>query len=434
MLNLFKLKNSLNNSNITSLDTENKPNKYFKNYSSPVREWNNSIYVYNKYVINVIPVTVNLTLKIIKSYFNLYNKKLEKKIRRNRLIRRFKRLSSHKIYISNGEFKHTNNKVLITIYLFNRQEQNYKLKIKKSYLRLFKKYKERIQKKLYSIKFMSVNSLKQSKKKKYIIVSQFYETQPINLVNKDLNYLTSILLHKKYNAMDEYYRKIAKKSLKKIKMYFFYKQLLYINNSKLNYTYLQTLKVNLEKLYNKNVEFNLVNLKYFYLNSYILFESLILKIKKNRKILLKLLNKLITKVKIHNITDILYLNERILDNKKSLHLGQEKLNLDNITNNKISWKKTVKRKEKKELLNNIKHKYVTGVRIQATGRLTRRYTASRSACKLKYKGNLINIESSVKRISSIILRNNLKTNIQYTKLNSKTRIGSFGLKGWVSSN
>ena len=165
MLNLFKLKNSLNNSNITSLDTENKPNKYFKNYSSPVREWNNSIYVYNKYVINVIPVTVNLTLKIIKSYFNLYNKKLEKKIRRNRLIRRFKRLSSHKIYISNGEFKHTNNKVLITIYLFNRQEQNYKLKIKKSYLRLFKKYKERIQKKLYSIKFMSVNSLKQSKKK-----------------------------------------------------------------------------------------------------------------------------------------------------------------------------------------------------------------------------------------------------------------------------
>lgn len=46
-------------------------------------------------------------------------------------------------------------------------------------------------------------------------------------------------------------------------MYFYYKQLLHINKSKLNYTYLQYLKKSLEKVYNKNVEFNIINLKNF---------------------------------------------------------------------------------------------------------------------------------------------------------------------------
>jgi hypothetical protein len=28
----------------------------------------------------------------------------------------------------------------------------------------------------------------------------------------------------------------------------------------------------------------------------------------------------------------------------------------------------------------------------------------------------------------------LKSNLQYTKLKSKSRIGSFGIKGWISGN
>ena len=54
--------------------------------------------------------------------------------------------------------------------------------------------------------------------------------------------------------------------------------------------------------------------------------------------------------------------------------------------------------------------------------------------KLRYKGNLLNIDSSYKGLSSLLLRNNNKLNLQFTKLNSKTRIGSFGIKGWVSGN
>jgi hypothetical protein len=32
----------------------------------------------------------------------------------------------------------------------------------------------------------------------------------------------------------------------------------------------------------------------------------------------------------------------------------------------------------------------------------------------------------------VVLRGNFKPNLQFTKLNSKSRIGSFGIKGWVS--
>ncbi len=49
--------------------------------------------------------------------------------------------------------------------------------------------------------------------------------------------------------------------------------------------------------------------------------------------------------------------------------------------------------------------------------------------KVSYVGNLLNLDSSYKGLSTILLKGNLDSNLQYTKLNSKTRIGSFGLKG-----
>jgi hypothetical protein len=86
----------------------------------------------------------------------------------------------------------------------------------------------------------------------------------------------------------------------------------------------------------------------------------------------------------------------------------------------------------KYIINNLKYKHITGFRLEASGRLTKRHTASRSLSKIKYKGNLWNIDSSLGCLSSILLKGNLNSNLQYTKLNSKTNIGSFGLKGWVS--
>jgi Mitochondrial ribosomal protein (VAR1) len=206
----------------------------------------------------------------------------------------------------------------------------------------------------------------------------------------------------------------------------FYKQLLYINKSKFNNSYLQGLIDLIKKIYKKNIEFNIINLKYFYFNSDIFTQPLILKLRKKRK-LLRYLKACVRKAKIKKIK----LNEKSkyifeLDNLFTL-------NYKDIANNLLYelmlQNKTNSKYIKKVVLNYIKYKRVTGVRLEASGRLTRRYTASRSQYKVRYKGNLENVYSSFKGYPSVVLRGNFKPNLQYTKLYSKSRIGSFGIKG-----
>ena len=52
----------------------------------------------------------------------------------------------------------------------------------------------------------------------------------------------------------------------------------------------------------------------------------------------------------------------------------------------------------------LKYKDITGFRLEAKGRLTRRYTASRSVTKFRYKGNLLNIDSSYRGLSTVLLK------------------------------
>ena len=85
------------------------------------------------------------------------------------------------------------------------------------------------------------------------------------------------------------------------------------------------------------------------------------------------------------------------------------------------------------VLRNLKHRKMAGIRVEAKGRLTRRFTAARSVFKMKWKGCLKNVDSSFKGLSAIMLRGDVKSNIQYSLLNSKNRNGAFGVKGWVSN-
>ena len=360
-----------------------------KHFPSSTREWKNSIYLFNKKGINLIPVATESAIKLIKSYFNLYNFALEKKVRRKRLLLRLKRLSSNKIFISNGEFKHTNNKVIITLYLYNRQKDNYKIKLKNEFFKsVFKRFKIKLYRKINLIKY-----------KGFHIFSKFYKNKDIYTpLNTNVNKHTLSFIIKPY-------RRLIKRCIRKLIIYIYYKQLFYINKSKFNFIYLQFLKKHLEKLYNKNVEFNIVNLKRFYLNSDIMTESIVVKFTKNRRKIFKLLKKLKKKIKTHKFSFLI--------------------------KPKASY---IKEFNNKNLLKNLKYKHVSGFRLEARGRLTKRYTASRSVSKLRYKGTLMNIDSSYKGISSVLLKGNLKSNLQATKLKSKTRIGSFGIKGWISGN
>ena len=396
MLNLFKLYyNKKTEKKI--IDSQEKHNKH---YPSAVREWNNSIYVFNKNAIDLVPQATELVNKLIKSYFNLYNLKLERKIRSSRLLRRLRKLSSNKIYVSNGEFKHTNNKVVITLYLFNKQKFNIDKKIRKGFYKAWSN-QDILNKRWLLLQAKAIDSIKKWNKKKLVLID-IMESHTKNkqiLDYKDLS---------KYIIL--FYKKLLKKSLDKYFLHKYYQQLIFFNKSKFNYNYLQYLKKYLEKIFKKNVEFNLVNLRRFYLNSDILSESITLKIRKNRRKLLKFLNTLKRKVKVRNKKNIYY-----------------KPTLNKLNNVDKKYLEGV-------ILRDIKYKHVTGFRLETSGRLTRRYTASRSVSKLRYKGNLLNIDSSYRGLSSVLLKGNLKSNLQYTKLKSKTRIGSFGIKGWISSN
>jgi len=401
MLNLLKVK-KIKKELINPLTTK------FKHFPSSVREWNNSIYVFNKNTLNLIPSTTITAMKIIKGFFSVYNKGLEKKMRSKRLLLRLRRLSSNRIYLSRGEFKHINNNVSINIYMFNRQKHNYLSKIKNIYLKKFlakKKINTNLVKTLRSIYQKGLDCLREVNKDKYLLI------RALDVVEKNKKYKINTF-KSLYNYTLFFYKDLLNLTMKKLRLFFLYKQLVYLNKSKLNYTYLRLLKKHLENLYNKNVEFNLINLNRFYLNSDILFESVKLKLTRNKRKMRKILNKIKDKVKI----------------------DQKKLSLDSTNEvNKLNQINDVKLL-KTTVFNNLKYRHVTGFRLEARGRLSRRYTASRSVFKLKYKGNLLNLDSSYGGLSSVMLKGNLKSNLQYTELNSKTRIGSFGLKGWVSGN
>jgi len=373
---------------------------YNRDVIPAVRNWKSSIYAYNKNAINLIPIKSKYVMKLIKAYFNLYNLQLESLLRKNRLRRRFRKISTNRIFISDGEFKHTNDKVNITLYVYNKQKLNYLLKLKKRYLTLFKKAK--FARKLKLIKNVGLNILCKHKQKSILLS---------NLLPK---YNTQV-----NTAQNIYYSRFIKKSFKRLKFYMYYKQMLYINKAKFENTYLQGLINLVKNIFNKNVEFNIINLKYFYFNSKIFTQPLELKLKKKRNVL-RYLKVLIRKAKIKNVK---------LAEKSKKFFNFNIFNSDNF----LQQDNTKSKYLKKIILSDLKYKRVSGVRLEAAGRLTRRFSASRSQRRTKYKGNLENVYSSFKGYPTPMLRGNDKANLQYTVINSTSRVGAFGVKGWVSS-
>ena len=85
------------------------------------------------------------------------------------------------------------------------------------------------------------------------------------------------------------------------------------------------------------------------------------------------------------------------------------------------------------VLYKLKNKTIKGVKIQGTGRLTKRLTALRSVSKFRQKGSLKNIYSSHHNLSTVMLIGYIKSNLQYIKKNYNNRNGSYGIKTHISS-
>lgn len=98
--------------------------KYFPPVS---KEWKNSLFFYNIKKTRNLPVFDNFINKIITAFFNSYFKI-------NRFIKKSKYNSNNKsfrqIYLSKSELKHTYSKVIVTIYIYNKQKRSLLRKIK----------------------------------------------------------------------------------------------------------------------------------------------------------------------------------------------------------------------------------------------------------------------------------------------------------------
>ena len=253
----------------------------------------------------------------------------------------------------------------------------------------------------------------------------------------------------KYMAMaKDNYLKILKRST----------YLLMINSAKFEKPFISKFTRLVKNIYNKEVEFNIVNLDKMHLNSDIYTQAVTLKLRNRDNKLFRVLTWSLSKVKLPNVSRIkekynkinrdeylinkirnAYINFMVNDytsmdslNKLLFNLFSTASNI-NIINKKRSSNINHPVSLYKYIIRSLKHLKLAGIRVEAKGRLTRRFTASKSVFKVRWKGGLKNVDSSFKGLSTIMLRGDRKSNVQYSLLNSKNRNGAFGVKGWISN-
>lgn len=555
MLSIFNLR--LNNTKPVKPDYIGNDIGQTRHYPPANKEWFNSIYAYNKNSSKLLAVTDKVILKLIKAYFNLYSRKLEKKIKSRRLRMRFRRRSTNRILVSRAELKHSSEKVIVTVYVYNRQKNYYLNKSREGLIGfLIKDYPLIINKLMSKInKLISIKKYLKNQKKKHlkVIKNQILIKKYLKNQNKHLKVIKNQIVHyelkleattvilNRYFANKMFLKKGSLDIISKVReekilllkgffsilpegkieekktlffnnkfinyekiyvkefickyikyieedmLYIYYKQIILFNEFKFKNTYLLPLINLIEKIYNKKIVLNLVNLKYLYLNSYIFTETIVTKLRTRQNRILRVLRIFLGIFKKPPLDKLAILNDMYNRKKK---IQNPKFNLlttnslfnsychilsssctfiksreqGNMTmeNKEIDCKnknENVKQKEKinnldkilkilvpqnfrhksvkyvtNTVLTSIKYKSASGIRLEAAGRLTKRYTAARSLFIIKYKGNIKNLDSSYKGISTVVFRGHAKSNVQFTKLKSKTRIGSFGIKGWISSN
>lgn len=95
-----------------------------KHFPVSTQEWDNSIYAYNIKNTILLSAIDKMVIKLIKSYFNAYlaaKKRLNRSPKLNLSV-------LNKRYVSKPEIKHTNSKVIITIYKYISKKYMEKLK------------------------------------------------------------------------------------------------------------------------------------------------------------------------------------------------------------------------------------------------------------------------------------------------------------------
>lgn len=105
--------------------------------------------------------------------------------------------------------------------------------------------------------------------------------------NDDVLYGKCIYNEKFYS----FYNNYVAKSLREEILSIYIRQLIHFNKSKFDQRFILPLVDLVQKIYNKNIQFNIVDLKYIYLNSYIFSETLMTKLKNRKNNIIKVLDK-----------------------------------------------------------------------------------------------------------------------------------------------
>jgi hypothetical protein len=221
----------------------------------------------------------------------------------------------------------------------------------------------------------------------------------------------------------------------------------YFEHYKRNNNNLLALKNIFIKIFFKKIYFNIVNLKYWNLDSKIMADIITSKLVDRTKNVLKILKRSITSRPTFNLVPtILKLKEnnhsvmftwkndfffsKSTNRLKARNIGY-KLQNNKISNHHIFF---ISNKYKNNLfLDNLQNKWKIGTKLQAKGRITKRKTAQRSLSKIKYMGTLKNVLSSYGGISTSLSRGIVKSNLNSINNNNHSANGSFGIKVSISS-
>lgn len=461
-----------------------------RHFTPAAQEWFNSIYSFNPNYTKSLPIADIGLMKLLKAYFSSELKKRLPKTKR--LITRWRRHSTKKIFVGRGEIKHSNSKAIITFYVHNAERlfldraiiimtrllysparplrkythTNIHKQVKITYNRAlsFKEFWHIIAKPYYYKKWCAkifvqkldvINLVLSNINMQYFILNRMARMNLITVEYKNktfirlCNNVKNILPDPHFNEIMSLYEDNYTTLLTN------FKTQLILNLNKFRYGFINKLMKLIEKIYAKKVEFNIVKLKKLHLNSDLFTQAVALKLKNRNNRLYKVLKSSLYKVKLPRIDRVSeiyhYINKDDLlvniirnDNISSMfkNNNNDPLNilLLNIFTDVENFEKDIKNTSLRNKISLqdyvfkfLKHLNMRGIRIEAKGRATRRLTAARSVFKMKWKGGLKNIDSSFKGLPAILLRGHVKSNIQHTYIGTKNRNGAIGVKGWVSS-
>jgi hypothetical protein len=352
------------------------------------------------------------------------------RLRRKFYLKSFKNRSVNKLYVSKPEIKYSIKEVIITVYVYNRE----KFFILKKLSRLNMYFRYILERNKSKTRFSRNNKLKKInypfKLIKKGVISKLFNLIPFNNINIYNNLSNENMEPHKmftfYKLNSNKYllnnlNKIFYMNLKKVFICKYYLGIIYLTNYKFNINNLTELKNKLYKIYKKKININIVNLKYLYLENTIFLDALMNKLNDRKKKALRVIRKGLSLGKIVKLHPLFY-REREIEKKDT---DKEFIKADDKLNNLLF---SLKKNKYINIISRLKNKHVSGLRVEAKGRLTKRLTASRAVYKISYKGSLKNIYSSYNKLSTLILRGLLKSNTVYVNTNSKNRNGSYGVK------